>query len=126
MNKLTITGNLTALPELRTTPSGKNVANFTVAVNSRRNGEQETTFFRVTAWDKLAENCKHYLQKGSKVLVIGAVGCDSYKTSDGTFRAALTVNASEVEFLSSKRDEEREAPSAQEPFPVDTPADLPF
>lgn len=128
MNKLIIIGNLTSDPELRSTPQGTSVANFTVAVNMRRGEQSEAMFFRVTAWNKLAENCKHYLKKGSKVFVSGAVGCDTYKTSDGTFRAALTVNANEVEFLSTRAETESKTEVSQKPefTAVETPSDLPF
>lgn len=126
MNKLIIIGNLTNDPEMRTTQSGTNVTNFTVAVNSRKGGQQDATFFRVSAWNNLAENCKHYLQKGRKVCVVGTVGCDAYKAANGDPRAALTVSASEVEFLSSKDDKQEAPVKPHEPIPVETPSDLPF
>ena len=128
MNKLIIVGNLTADPELRATPQGTSVCNFTVAVNERKNGQDEATFFRVTAWNTLAENCKHYLQKGRKVLAVGRVGVDVYKTSNGETRAALTLNANEVEFLSSRNEPQEATPEVKphDPIPVDTPDDLPF
>ena len=78
MNKLTIIGNLTRDPQLRTTQTGVNVCDFTVAVNrrqsaqQRQNGQQpEADFFRVTAWRELGENCSKYLAKGRKVAVVG-------------------------------------------------------
>ena len=75
MNKLTIIGNLTKDPELRTTASGINVCNMTVAVNRRRAGsDPETDFFGVSVWRGLGESCAKYLRKGAKVCVIGAVG----------------------------------------------------
>ena len=128
MNKLIITGNLTADPELRATPQGTSVCSFTVAVNERRNGQTDATFFRVTAWNAVAENCKHYLIKGSKAMCIGRVGVDVYKTHDGETRAALTLNAQEVEFLSSKAEAspEKQEVKAHDPVPVETPDDLPF
>ena len=73
MNKSTIIGNLTADPELRTTPEGKNVCNFTVAVNRRRanaDGEREADFFRVSVWNERADLCAKYLQKGNAIVVI--------------------------------------------------------
>lgn len=128
MNKLIIVGNLTADPELRSTQTGKSVCNFTVAVNERRGEQQEAKFFRVAAWNNLAENIKHYLHKGSKVLVVGQVSCEAYKASDGSPRASLTVLANEVEFLSSRSEaqEAQEQPKPHEPMPVETPDDLPF
>lgn len=74
MNKITIIGNLTANPDMRTTPNGVSVCSFTVAVNRRfagADGERQTDFFRVSAWRQLAENCGKYLEKGRKVAVIG-------------------------------------------------------
>ena len=104
MNKLTIIGNLTKDPELRTTATGLNVCTFTVAVNKRaKNGEQpEPDFFRVTAWREKGELCAKFLQKGKKVAVVGAVGVSTYTGNDGTTRASLEVVADDVEFLSPR------------------------
>ena len=104
MNKLTIIGNLTRDPELRTTQSGLQVANFTVAVNRRRqqSGEQETDFFVVTAWRELGVNCAKYLRKGRKVCAVGPVGLHTWQDMDGTGHATLEVTAAEVEFLSPR------------------------
>lgn len=103
MNKLTIIGNLTADPELRTIPSGVSVCTFTVAVNRRSNKEdRQTDFFRVAAWRQLGETCSRYLSKGRKVCVIGEVSARAYEGKDGTLRASLEVTADEVEFLSPR------------------------
>ena len=111
MNKLTIIGNLTRDPELRTTSAGVNVCSFTVAVNRRnrrddQNGQPEADFFRVTAWRQLADICSKYLAKGRKVCVVGSVSVHTYTGNDGTTRASLEVNADDVEFLSSRNDGE--------------------
>ena len=111
MNKLTIIGNLTRDPELRTTPNGYNVCDFTVAVNRRRSqnaaaGQPETDFFRVTAWRQLGENCAKFLAKGRKVCVIGPVSARTYQANDGTTRVSLEVTAEDVEFLSSRNDDQ--------------------
>ena len=130
MNKLTIIGNLTRDPELRTTATGVNVCDFTVAVNRRQrrdaqnNGQPEADFFRVTAWRERGELCAKYLAKGRKVCVIGPVSVRTFTGNDGTTRASLEVIADEVEFLSSRNDGEAaggysapvaapEAPSAE-------------
>lgn len=112
MNKLTIIGNLTRAPELRTTQTGKNVCSFTVAVNRRKsaNGQQEADFFRVTAWDKLGEHCYTYLDKGKKVAVVGPVKVNTYQTGDGSTRAQLEVTADDVEFLSPAKAAEGPSP----------------
>ena len=104
MNKLTIIGNLTKDPELRTTATGLSVCSFTVAVNKRKQqGEQqEADYFRVTAWRERGETCARFLQKGKKVCVIGPVGVSTYTGNDGTTRASLEITADEVEFLSPR------------------------
>ena len=138
MNKLTIIGNLTRDPELRTTSTGLNVCSFTVAVNRRRSAnsnQPEADFFRVTAWRQLGELCQRYLSKGRKVAVTGSVSVSTYTCNDGTTRASLEVTADDVEFLSSRSEDAgyTAAPSAQ---PAAAPAmggfeevddeDLPF
>ena len=118
MNKLTIIGNLTKDPELRSTPDGISVCSFTVAVNRRnhREGEAEADFFRVTVWRERGENCAKYLQKGSKVCVIGSVSVTTYTGNDGTVKASLEVKeVTEVEFLTKPQ----EAPKADEAEKVD-------
>lgn len=115
MNKLTIIGNLTRDPELRTTTTGVNVCDFTVAVNRRQrsgdqNGQPEADFFRVTVWKERGENCAKYLKKGSKVCVIGSVSVRTYTGNDGTTRASLEINdVVEVEFLSRPQDAQQPA-----------------
>ena len=131
MNKLTIIGNLTRDPELRTTTAGVNVCSFTVAVNRRnrrddQNGQPEADFFRVTAWRQLADICSKYLAKGRKVCVVGSVSVHTYTGNDGTTRASLEVNADDVEFLSSRNDAEAagsySAPAAPEAPSADSQA----
>lgn len=109
MNKLTIIGNLTRDPELRTTSSGISVCSFTVAVNRKQSAQQrqagqqpEADFFRVTAWRERGEFCGKFLQKGKKVCVIGPVGVSTYDGRDGKTYANLEVTAEEVEFLSPR------------------------
>ena len=101
MNNLTIIGNLSRDPELRSTPSGVAVCTFTVAVNRRNN---EADFFRCTAWRQLAENCQRFLAKGRKVAVRGSVSLNTYTKKDGSVGASLEVNADEVMFLSPRSD----------------------
>ena len=108
MNKLMIIGNLTRDPEMRSVQGGYQVCDFTVAVNNtRRNqadGQNDATFFRVTTWNKLAENCSQFLKKGRKVCVVGPVNARTYQANDGSTRVSLEVTANEVEFLSSRND----------------------
>ena len=99
MNKLIAVGNLVANPELRSTPNGIPVCTFTIAVNGRKQDEP-ATFFRVTAWRQLGENCNRYLAKGKKVFVSGPVSVSTYTAKDGTTRASMEITADDVEFLS--------------------------
>ena len=124
MNKLTIIGNLVRDPEMRTTNNGHNVCQFTVAVNRRRK-EDGADFFRVSAWDKLAEICANALKKGSKVAVVGSVSVSTYK-KDGENRFTLEVKADDVEFLTPKSEAVTEAPKASNGYTEITDEDLPF
>lgn len=122
MNKLTIIGNLVREPELRTTTSGINVCEMTVAVNRRKtanNQKPEADFFRVSVWRGLGESCAKYLRKGSKICAVGPVSVRTYQTNAGETRAVMEVTAEDVEFLSSKTN--REEPNADTP-PADRQA----
>lgn len=117
MNKLTIIGNLTRDPETRTVSTGNTVCSFTVAVNRRRSSQNsnqpEADFFRVSAWDKLGETCQRYLAKGRKVAVVGPVSVNSYEAKDGGgTRFSLEIRAEDVEFLSSRQEEQGVAAEA--------------
>ena len=138
MNKLTIIGNLTRDPELRTTSSGISVCSFTVAVNrkqsaqQRQNGQQpDADFFRVTAWRQLGEICGKFLQKGKKVAVVGPVSVSTFTGNDGATRASLEVTAEDVEMLSPRvsdapvPEEPKDAQSGFQQVDMDTD-ELPF
>lgn len=131
MNKLTIIGNLTRDPELRTTPNGYNVCTFTVAVNRRRssqnNNQPEVDFFRVTTWRQLAENCQRFLAKGRKVAVVGAVSVNTYEAKDGSgTRYTLEVQGDDVEFLSSRNEDGGYTPAPSAPMASAPMADQGF
>ncbi len=105
MNKITLIGNLTNDPDVRSTPSGVTVCTFTIAVNRRfasQGGERQTDFFRINAWRQLGDTCARYLSKGRKVAVIGELQARTYEAKDGTTRMSLDVSADEVEFLTPK------------------------
>lgn len=123
MNCIFITGNLTRDPELRSTPSGTPVCNFSVAVNpeNKKAPNAQTQFMQVTAWNTLAEVCSKFLAKGRKVAVMGEATCRAYTKKDGTTECTICVNASKIEFLSSRNeDAEIGMPSAAgDAAPVD-------
>ncbi|MBQ1779377.1 MAG: single-stranded DNA-binding protein [Acidaminococcaceae bacterium] len=103
MNQLTIIGNLTRDPELRTTSAGISVCSFTVAVNRKKQGQQpEADYFSVSAWRERGENCAKFLLKGKKVCVVGPVSVRTYQAQNGETRAQMEVTADEVEFLTPR------------------------
>lgn len=107
LNKVMIIGNLGRDPELRYTPSGKAVANFTVAVGRigrDPNGDrtEETEWFRVVTWDRLAETCNEYLKKGMKVYIEGRLQSRKYTDKDGAERTSVEVVANEMIMLDSR------------------------
>lgn len=105
LNKVLLIGNLTKDPELRYTPNGTAVANIRIAVNRKfkdRSGElkEDTCFITVTAWDKQAEICNQYLQKGRQVFVEGILQSRSWDAPDGQKRSTIDVRAERIQFLS--------------------------
>lgn len=100
---LTIIGALTADPELRYTPSGAAVANFTVASNARTYNKQtnewvdsEPLFMRCSAWKQFAENITESLAKGTRVIVQGRLKQRSYETRDGEKRTVIELDVEEI------------------------------
>jgi single-strand DNA-binding protein len=106
--QITLVGNLGSDPEMRYTPSGVPVASFRMAVNKSWTGDDgqrqdKTTWFRVTAWRKLAETVSQYLTKGAKVLVVGEIEeARPYTDRDGNLRATLEITAQVVRFLNTR------------------------
>jgi single-strand DNA-binding protein len=122
--KIMILGNLGRDPELRYTPNGSPVANFSVAVNKKRDDNEVTAWFRVTCWGSLAEACNQYLSKGRQVFVEGELQADpstggprTYTRNDGTCGASFELTARNVQFLQGGREEEPEPEPEQEEMP---------
>jgi len=109
MNKVLLIGRLVKDPELKTTNNGIAVANFSLAVDREfkdESGNKITDFFEITVWRKQAENCGKYLKKGSKVAVVGSLQNRSYEDKQGVKRTVTDIIANEVEFLSTKSNED--------------------
>ncbi len=133
-----LAGNLGRDPEMRYTPAGQAVTNFSIAVNddyTNNNGERvkRTIWVRVSAWGKQAENCNQYLKKGSKVLVEGRLTADAatggpriWTGQDGSARASFEVSASTVRFLSSRGEGEAPATDEGPGFVSTEEPDIPF
>lgn len=105
-----IVGNVGRDPELRYTPSGAAVCDFSVAVNRRWSGQdgqlnEKTTWFRVTCWNRLAETVNQYVTKGRQVLVTGEVDASAWINNDGEAAATLELTARDVKFLGSRNDD---------------------
>ena len=112
-----IVGNLGRDPEMRYTPSGQAVTNFSVATNRQytsSNGQlvKETIWFRISAWGKQAETCAQYLRRGSKVLIEGRLVADPATGGPRIWQgqkgagASFEVSASTVRFLSSRGEDD--------------------
>jgi single-strand DNA-binding protein len=138
-HKIIIVGNLGRDPEMRYTPDGTPVTDFSVATNrtwTNPDGSkgEETVWFRVTAWRRLAETCAQYLSKGRRVLVEGRMNPDRetggprvWKRQDGSAGASYEVTAGRVVFLGGRAETGPGAgPGVGEPeaeFPED---EIPF
>ena len=107
-NKITLIGNVGRDPEMRYVPSGAAVADFSIATNRtyESGGEkvQETEWFKVTAWNKLAETVNQYVTKGMLVYVEGSLKSSTFERTDGTQAFSMEVNAREIKFLSRASD----------------------
>ncbi len=106
-NKVILMGNLTRDPELRYTPGGTAVVNLRLAINRKfrdKNGEQkeEVCFVTVVVWDKQAELCNQYLQKGKPIFVEGRLQSRNFEDSAGNKRNVLEVRADRIQFLGSR------------------------
>jgi single-strand DNA-binding protein len=98
---VSVVGNLTREPELRFTPAGKAVADFGVAVNTRRKDgdnwvDGDPEFYDVTAWGTLAENVAESLEKGARVVVVGRLRYETWQTDGGENRSKVKVTAEAI------------------------------
>ena len=105
-NKVILGGRLTAAPEIKQTPNGVAVCNFSVAVNRKysKDGEQQTDFINCQAWRNTAEFIGKYFGKGSSICVIGSIQTRNWKDKDGNTRYATEVMVDEAVFVDGKND----------------------
>ena len=108
LNKVLLIGNLGKDPEMKYTPQGKPMTTFSVAVSRRRqtpDGEwkDETEWFRIIAWEKLAEQCNEYLRKGSKVYIEGRLQSREWQGQDGQNRQIVEVVANDMVMLDTRQ-----------------------
>lgn len=107
LNKAMIIGRLTRDPEVRTTPSGQNVASFGVATNlvwndSSGQKQEKVEFHNVVAWRKLADICGQYLKKGSKVYIEGRMQTRTWEGQDGSKKNRTEIVAENMIMLDGK------------------------
>ena len=133
INSVTLTGNLTADPELRTLESGTKVATFRIAVNPMFAGEgkkeRPASFFTIETWGKLAENVAQYLVKGRKVAVDGRLDQQRWEDKNGGGnRERVQIVAQQVEFLTPSNGNGQSAASAgaDEAPASESKDDIPF
>jgi single-strand DNA-binding protein len=120
INRVILVGRLGRDPEMRSTAQGKPVCDLSLATNRRTgpagaDGERPTEvtdWHKVVAWEKLAETCHRYLTKGQQVYVEGRIQNKRWTTPDGQPRLSTEVIASDVMFLSPKREAPPEGATA--------------
>ena len=102
VNSVTVSGNLTADPELRHTPSGLEVGNLRMAVNRQKKNDdggydEEASFFSITVFGKFAELCARKLRKGNPITVQGRLREDRWEAEDGSKRSKVVIVANEID-----------------------------
>ena len=133
LNKVMIIGNVGRDPEMRYTPSGSAVTSFSVAVSRRwttpdNQQRDETEWFNVVAWDKLAETCNQLITKGRKVYIEGRLQTRSWEGQDGQKRYRTEVVAMNMLLLDPRQQGGGGGQRDDAGFPSDEmePDDIPF
>ena len=130
VNKVILLGNLGRDPEVRYTPSGAAVANFTIATSEewrdKDSGEKQerTEWHRVVAWRRLGEICGEYLHKGSQVYIEGRLQTKSWEDREGNKRYTTEIVAQNMQMLGSPR-KEGKTKSVEERYPDEEPISIP-
>ena len=136
LNKILLIGNVGRDPELRFTSGGLPVTDFSLAVSRSRGGagggeagdrpQEETEWFTVIAWNKLAETCNQFVGKGRRVFVEGRLETRNWETREGQKRVELRVVASNVLFLDRRTSAFGEGDGPEAGGDDIDPEDLPF
>jgi single-strand DNA-binding protein len=130
LNKVMLIGNVGSDPEMRFTPSGSPVTSFRIATNRVINtpeGEkkEETEWFSIVTWNKLAERCNQYITKGKLVYVEGRLHTNTWEGADKQKHYRTEVIANQVTFLDRAGQSGPAEPKGEEPESGDS-GDLPF
>ena len=141
LNVVAIMGRLAADPQMRQTQAGKSVCSFRIACDRGRkdaNGQNQTDWLDVVAWDKTADFVSRHFSKGSMIAVTGRLQSRNYQDKNGNNRTAIEIVANQVSFCGEKKQETKPFPPANENAlnlaqggnddfaPVDDADDLPF
>ena len=127
VNKVILIGNLGRDPEVRYTPSGTAVANFSLATTenwTNRDGQKEsrTEWHRIVAWGRLGEICGEYLSKGSQVYIEGSIQTNEWEDQEGNKRKTSEIRAWRMQMLGSRAQPE---PLSTEPLSAESPGPVP-
>ena len=115
LNRVEIIGNVGKEPEMRFTPAGKAVTSFSVAVNSKFGDKENTEWFSIVTWDKLAETCNQHLSKGQQVYVEGRIQTHKWEDDKGTHYKSEVI-AGRVIFLGKRETTEVDSKNNDLPF----------
>ena len=129
LNKIMIIGNVATDPEMRYTPNGNPVTSFRMATNrvyTSSDGErhEDTEWFTIVAWSKLAEQCNQYLNKGRRAYVEGRLHSDTWEGQDGQTRFNNEIIANQVVFLDTAQGGQPSDTEAAAPVEAGGPADV--
>ncbi len=130
VNKVILVGHLGSDPEVRYTPSGKAVANFSLATTERftnKEGEKEerTEWHKIVAWARLGEICGEYLTKGSHVYIEGRLQTRNWEDRDGNKRYTTEIVAQAMQMLGGGSKKGGEVASVEESHPSEEPVSIP-
>jgi single-strand DNA-binding protein len=104
MNQFTIIGTMVKDPEIKSTPTGMKVAEYSVAVSDGKDkqGNQKTNFFNCVAYDKTATVLENYVKKGHKICIMGKMEHQTYKNKEGKTQSSYKVITNQIEMLTTK------------------------
>ncbi|MFH1351577.1 MAG: single-stranded DNA-binding protein [Pseudomonadota bacterium] len=130
INKVILIGRLGRDPEVRYTPSGSAVANFTIATSEQWTGkdgekQERTEWHSIVAWGRLGEICGEYLHKGSQIYIEGRIQTRSWEDKEGVKRYKTEIIVQSMQMLGAASNREGRAEGPEERFPTEEPVSVP-
>ncbi|OQB94816.1 MAG: Single-stranded DNA-binding protein [Spirochaetes bacterium ADurb.Bin110] len=125
LNSILVEGNLVRDPNFRSTPSGNQVCDFTVATNRNykiadQKYENEVSYFDIEAWARLGSACAQNLKKGRGVRVVGRLKQDRWTDTEGKSHSRVKIVAEHVEFKPMSKSAQEGVPKSETPFIEDS------